>query len=588
MNFTRLTTATFLAASAAAILITAPAFAAAQKLPAVAGDGVKDDTAALQAILDETGKTGGQVELAAGRYLIKGFLTIPTGVTLKGTWEAPHHGVWDKGTTLLLTAGRGHEDGPASISLKESAAIKGVTMIWPEEKAENIVPYPWAIRGTGMHNTVENVTLVNAYQGIKIGDPWSELHFIRNVFGCVLRRGIFIDSTSDIGRIENVHFNTHYWIRSRYPGIQAQDDGATGKLVTGFAQKNLEAFIFGRTDWEYVANTFVWGAKIGYKFIHTKDGECNGQFMGIGADACDVGLQIDAIQSIGIQVTNGEFTAFEGPNRAGVLVSPGATGAAQFVNCNFWSTPGGAAVIHGDIQAVFNACHFTDHSDTGILQADAGSINVSNCLFAAGTNAITLKPGVKAAIVTGNLQPGGLNYDNRIGEAAQFGLNQKAAVIPEAVLGHYRVGIGSANDAPVVGVGWYDGEGADDAPAELNSKKPTARWSNGHGTLHLPVKSGSAYTLTVWLLTRPGTPAAVIKVPGVADTPIAVGKTQKLTVRIPASATQGAQSVNVSLDGPPWTPRSLIQGSADGRNLGVRVFAVDMKADGGPDAAAGL
>jgi hypothetical protein len=37
---------------------------------------------------------------------------------------------------------------------------------------------------------------------------------------------------------------------------------------------NLEAFIFGRTDREYVTNSFVFPVKIGYHFIGTNPGAC--------------------------------------------------------------------------------------------------------------------------------------------------------------------------------------------------------------------------------------------------------------------------------------------------------------------------
>lgn len=396
----------------------------AQAAPRIAGDGVTDDTAALQAALDKAGKSGGEVLLKPRLYLIRGSLSVPTGVTLKGSWHAPHHGAWNKGTTLLITGGRGQEHGAPAITLQQSSAVMGLTMVWPEEKPDNIVPYPWAIHGVGMHNTVENVTFVNAYQGIKIGQPSSELHLIRNVFGCVLRRGVFIDSTTDIGRIENVHFNMHYWVRSQYKPIQAATDDETAKLVTAYTEKNLEAFIFGRSDWEYVLNTFVWGAHIGYHFIKTPDGACNGQFMGIGADACSVGVLVDAIQPIGIQVTNGEFTAFTGEPNAGVVISPGVTGAAQFVNCTFWATPGGAAQVHGDVQVTFNACHFVNKGDPGVIIADKGHLIVSSCSFGAKCVAVALEPGVSSALIFGNSQTGGLQIDNKIGALAQISLNE--------------------------------------------------------------------------------------------------------------------------------------------------------------------
>jgi hypothetical protein len=44
------------------------------------------------------------------------------------------------------------------------------------------------------------------------------------------------------------------------------------------------AFVFARTDWEYVFNTFAFGYAIGYHFVASPQGSCNGNFLGIGAD----------------------------------------------------------------------------------------------------------------------------------------------------------------------------------------------------------------------------------------------------------------------------------------------------------------
>ena len=42
--------------------------------------------------------------------------------------------------------------------------------------------------------------------------------------------------------------------------------------------------MFACTDWEYVFNTFSYGYALGYNFIQSKSGACNGNFLGIGAD----------------------------------------------------------------------------------------------------------------------------------------------------------------------------------------------------------------------------------------------------------------------------------------------------------------
>lgn len=391
------------------------------------GDGVTDATQPIQELLDAAAQRGGEVRLAPGQYLLTGPLTVPRGVTLHGSWDAPHHGgAWDKGTTLLVKGGRGQEDGPAAIELKANAAVEGITMLWPDQTPAKLTPYPWAIHGGGIHDTVENVTLVNAYQGIKMGGPGDgSLHLIRNVDGCVLRRGIMVDNTTDIGRIENVHFNPHYWGGSHHPS-RGDNPGDWHKLQD-FMNNNLEAFIFGRSDWEYVVDTFVWGAKSGYLFIETKEGPCNGQFLGIGADYCQACVRIEKIQPIGLQITNGEFTAFAGDPNSAIVTEPDAEGAAQFVNCNFWGVKNHIAWLRGSTAVTLSDCHICDKLPGGAVLAEKGRLIVRGCTFDESGPTVILKPGVSAAIIAENLQPGGVQIQNGIGSHAVIGLNEEPA-----------------------------------------------------------------------------------------------------------------------------------------------------------------
>jgi len=414
---------TFLCAGAALFLFS-KALVAAEQTPS-RGDGVTDATQPIQQLLDAASQHGGEVRLLPGQYLLTGTLTVPSGVTLRGSWDAPHHGsVWDKGSTLLVTEGRGQEDGPGAIELHANAAVEGLTMLWPEQTPGNVTPYPWAIHGNGTHDTVENVTLVNAYQGVKMGGPGDgSLHLIRNVFGCVLRRGIMVDNTTDIGRIENVHFNPHYWGGSHHPsrGNNSED----WRKLQDFMNNNLEAFIFGRSDWEYVVDTFVWGAKSGYLFLETKAGACNGQFLGIGADYCQACVRIEKIQPIGLQITNGEFTAFAGDPDSAIVTEPEAKGAAQFVNCNFWGVKNHVAWLQGTTAVTLSDCHISDKLMAGAVLAEKGRLIVRGCTFDQSCPTVILKPGVSAAIIAENLEPGGVQIQNEIGAHAVIGLNEE-------------------------------------------------------------------------------------------------------------------------------------------------------------------
>ena len=399
---------------------------AAPKPQGVQGDGRTDDTAALQIALNAVAHSGGTLELPPAQYLIGGNLKIPTGVALQGSWQAPHHGAYEKGTTLLLTGGRGNENSSPAITLQQSSALRGFTLLWPQQKWPNVVPYPWAIQGVGMHNTVENITFVNAYNGIRIGHTErSELHLIRNVFGCVLRRGIFIDSTTDIGRLENVHFNPHYWNRSGHISRPSQD-GNPDLKIADYTTKHLEAFIFGRSDWQSVTSCFAFGAKIGFHFIRTKDGAANAQLMGVGADVCSVPVQIDEMQRLGVQFTNSTFMAAGGAPGIAVITTPMAGGAATFQNCTFWETPGGIAQLDGLTTVNFSDCQFFGGAKNGAIRAHEGSLTVRGCTFSGHLLSVVLKPNVRGAILTENSQMGGFTVQNEIGERAQIGLNETA------------------------------------------------------------------------------------------------------------------------------------------------------------------
>jgi len=402
----------------------------------IPSDGLTDATTALQAALNESGRAGGEVFLPAGKYLIGGKLTVPAGVTLRGSWEEPHHGLgWEKGTCVLVTGGRNCDQG-ATVTLATNSALKGLTFLWPEERWNNIVAYPWAIFGDGIQVSVENVTLINPYQGIKLGGPnksnKSNMHLLRNIFGSPLRYGVFIDNCHDIGRIENVHFNPNYWLDSGDPSasegmdptIKVAKRHQNDFAVLTYQLSHLEAFVFGRADWEYVLNTFVFGAHIGYHFIKTENGIPNGQLSGIGSDFGPICIQVDAIKAWGLQVTNGQFNNNKGVQAAAIITSPGAEGSVQFANCSFWATQGHAAWLQGQTTVKFTSCSFNNMTPGGTILAENGKLILNGCDFDQPGSAVILKPGVSAAVIMGNLQPGGLQIENEVGKRAQIGLNE--------------------------------------------------------------------------------------------------------------------------------------------------------------------
>jgi hypothetical protein len=388
----------------------------------VRADGKTDDTAALQKALDEAGKTGSEVKLPAGQYRVSGSLRVPVGVAVVGVHQAPVYIEPLVGTVVLATGGRGKEEGPALFELGDSASVQGITVFYPEQKVTDIVPYPYTFHLVGGDNTVENCTLINSYQGIRIGPEGNVRHRIRSVYGCVLRRGIWLDACTDIGRIENVQWHCHWWSSAKV--------GGAWEPVHTYMKNHLEAFVFGRTDWEYVTNCFVFPVNIGYHFIATKNGAMNGQLVGIGSDESQRCIVVDAIQPMGLLITNGQFVAMHGDNPIAIEIAPSSNGSVRLVNCAFWGPSAQCVVNHGKGFLSMNDCYVS--SGTGkypgraLVEADAGRVQVRGCSFGTKEPSIHLKKGTVHAIVAENNGADGVRIVNEIGDQAVLANNEPA------------------------------------------------------------------------------------------------------------------------------------------------------------------
>ncbi|MBL7186729.1 MAG: hypothetical protein ISS70_10430 [Phycisphaerae bacterium] len=387
-----------------------------------AGDGKTDDSAAFQKALDAAAEAeGGVVHAPRGNYLFKGHLNVPSAVTLAGLWQSvpAHNGIRDRGlpkptddgTTLLVTEGAGSEDGPAFITLNTNSTLKGVVLYYPEQNVDDIPePYPWAISMRGKNPAVLAVEMLNPYNGIDA--TRNERHLIRDVHGQPIRRGILVDHIYDIGRIENVHFNPWWSMKPK---------------LFQWQMENGEAFIFAKSDWQYVTNTFCFGYKIGYKFIRTRSGMCNGNFLGIGADDCHTALVVEQCAPYGLLITNGEFVSFHGPDPTMIGVGEANRGSVRFVNCAFWGPCNQIAKISGTGTVGFGDCTFTQwggQSGTrAAIQAKSGTVLIRGCEFRQDRPQIELGTDVSRAIIAENIFTGAERIDNRSEGNVQIGLN---------------------------------------------------------------------------------------------------------------------------------------------------------------------
>lgn len=376
-------------------------------------DGETDNTAAFQKALDDASARGiPAVTVPAGRYSFSGSIQIPKETTLRGTFAyAPSHaGLRDKsgekpefGSVLLVRGNAGNENAQAFIQLQTNSVVQGFCIYHPDQKTDtDPVPYPYAIAMRGNNPAVIDCELLNPYNGIDASHNQRAL--IRNVHGQPIHIGVYVDDIYDIGRIENVHWNP--WWSINTPVYNWQMDHGVG-------------FVFGRTDWHYVLNTFCFGYHIGYQFIETKSGVTNGNFLGIGADNCQTAVVVENSAPFGILITNGEFVSFNGPDPTMVRVTEKNTGVVRFSNCAFWGPCNRNAVIDGKGTVGFSDCTFVQWGHKGreaySIEAGGGTVLLRGCEFREDRPQVWLKQGVKRAVVTDNVIRGAARIRNESG-----------------------------------------------------------------------------------------------------------------------------------------------------------------------------
>jgi len=377
------------------------------------GDGVTDDTAAFQNALNAAAAAGGWIVwVPEGTYKIAGHLTIPAGVTLEGVFRAPpgRNYAGPYGTTLLAYEGANNEAGTPFITMSEHSTLKGICILYPDQSMNAPVPYPWCIRGTGDDCSIIDVLLYNPWNGVDFGTYPCGRHYIRGLYGQPLHIGVYVDQCYDVGRIQDVHF-WPFWTQG----------------LIAYTQQNATAFKFGRSDWEYVTNTFVLGYKIGYHFVRTENGNCNGTFLSIGSDCSDIAVRVDSAAIFGLLITNGQFVANASPSSVAVYVGPDG-GSVSLVNCAFWGASNRIATIEGG-HVKFDCCNFMewDKNNTGeyAITASGGRLTVQGCTFVDSKNRVKVQSGVTAAIIVGNQGMANSDVSNSIGTKCSIANNQR-------------------------------------------------------------------------------------------------------------------------------------------------------------------
>ena len=208
------------------------------------GDGVTDDTGAIQAALDSLANGGGVANLPAGSYLISAALKIPGGATLLG--EAVR---WENTAVKLIVPKNGY----SAVRLSHGSSVKGLCISYPNNtNNQKPVPYPPSILLEGINPSVENIVFDCSWIGISTppGGANTGQAMLRDLTGFVHHVGIHLSGLLDVSRIQDVHW---------FVG------GVNTDNTDPYFTHNRVAFEFGRVDGIILERCFMIGGKT---FLH--------------------------------------------------------------------------------------------------------------------------------------------------------------------------------------------------------------------------------------------------------------------------------------------------------------------------------
>lgn len=286
-------------------------------------DGVTDCTEAFQmainAVYNQGSRAGGVVYIPAGKYAFYGNLILPSGVTLHGDWKDWTTGSGGAVGTTFAIYTTGPANGTPFLSMQGNCGVKGINFWYPNQSASSITAYPYTIQ-LGSDATVQDVVLVNSYQGIE-ASVWSSHCLISTVRGSPLLMGVNCVPAYDVSYQEDIQFSPSAW----------EVSGLAGAPSAGGAQ---EAWMMANGTAVYVGGSMctsfvISGYNVGLSFGGS-------HFYGGSITGCNLAATGSGSWECGAQFSNVTLSGVTG-----------FYGVAQFSNCTITGT-GGTAIVFSD------------------------------------------------------------------------------------------------------------------------------------------------------------------------------------------------------------------------------------------------
>jgi len=226
-----------------------------------------------------------------------------------------------------------HRDGPAVILKGPGAGIIGCVFRYPEQRADEPIPYPPTIHATTGGVTVRSCVFQGAYQMMQLDRAGHNV--IEDIWGQVLNVGIEASNADDVTRFSRLHLWPN-WSMDALPFAYAPP---------GNASRAAAAIVLRGMDWAHLDDVFVFGCRTAIQVLPGRNGRgCGFRAGTIDIDACSVGLDVRTIGHDGISIaslTMAGNTHYGAEPLTGLVMNAPAGGGHMVVS---------AAHFHGMIQ----------------------------------------------------------------------------------------------------------------------------------------------------------------------------------------------------------------------------------------------
>jgi autotransporter-associated beta strand protein len=346
------------------------------------GNGVNDDTMAIQSALNAAGSNGGGiVYLPGGKYHLTNTLVVPSGVELRGVHEMRSgDGYWadgkSKASVLEPYEGQGTTNGPVALALSANSGVVGVNFNYETQNA-NCIPFPATIQGQGPNVYAIGVVCPNSYYYVDLDTYTCANHLIYMVDGWIMNTGFHVGNGSS-GSIVDCQENPSYWVVNQDSSFQLGNEVG---LVDAYAATNAQMNILGNCTELLVKtfnineNTFMHCvAENGYGPVVTAIGTC--------CDGTVQGYLLDAPAASTINVVNSTMAIFSiiAPiltnSTVGVISTTNFLGTARFFNSALFGGPEWDFIVGGG-DVGFDLVHMLDHAFNG-SSVDGGCLHLIN------------------------------------------------------------------------------------------------------------------------------------------------------------------------------------------------------------------